>query len=60
MSGVPGDFQATSFIGPMNERVPVVARNYYLSPIFSEGKLTPWVNAGAIMLLIVAAVGAVR
>jgi ech hydrogenase subunit A len=60
MSGVPGDLRATSFVGPMNEKVHVVASNYYLSAIFGERRLTAWVNAVAIVLLAVAVVGAVR
>jgi ech hydrogenase subunit A len=60
MSGVPGDLQATTFVGPMNEKVRVVASNYYLSSVFGEGRLTTWVNAVAFVLLAVAAVGAVR
>jgi len=60
MSGVPGDLQATTFVGPMNEKVRVVASNYYLSSVFGEGRLTTWVNAVAFVLLAVAVVGAVR
>jgi ech hydrogenase subunit A len=60
MSGVPGDVRATSFVGPMNEKVHVVASNYYLSSIFGEDRITVWVNAAALILLVVAIVGAVR
>ncbi len=60
MSGVPGDVRATSFVGPMNEKVRVVASNYYLSSVFGEDRLTAWVNAAAILLLAVAVVGVVR
>jgi ech hydrogenase subunit A len=60
MSGVPGDAQATSFVGPMNEKVRVVASNYYLSSVLGEDRLTVWVNAAAIVLLAIVVVGAVR
>lgn len=50
MSGVqtsePGVFR-----GPMNQRVRAEAKNYYLSSIFGEQKLTTWINLGAAVLL---------
>jgi len=39
------------FRGPMNQLVQAGARNYYLSSIFSESKLTVWINLGAGVLL---------
>jgi ech hydrogenase subunit A len=45
-TGEPGVFR-----GPMNQPVPAEARNYYLTHIFSETKLTGWVNLGAFILL---------
>ena len=38
--------------GPMNQPVKAVMGNYYLSTIFGEERLTLWVNAGAIALLV--------
>ncbi|UCF95703.1 MAG: NADH-quinone oxidoreductase subunit L [Desulfobacterales bacterium] len=40
------------FKGPMNRLVKAEAKNYYLSSIFGEHKLTAWVNLGAGVLLI--------
>jgi ech hydrogenase subunit A len=39
------------FTGPMNQLVKAEAKNYYLSSIFGEKKLTTWVNLGAGVLL---------
>lgn len=39
------------FRGPMNRPVKAEAKNYYLSSIFGEEKLTPWINLGAGVLL---------
>jgi ech hydrogenase subunit A len=39
------------FKGPMNQTVRAEARNYYLSSIFGEKKLTTWINLGAGVLL---------
>ena len=39
------------FRGPMNQLIPAGARNYYLSRIFSETRLTGWINLGAGVLL---------
>lgn len=44
---IPGVFR-----GPMNQPVAAEARNYYLGYIFSESKLTGWINLGAGVLLI--------
>jgi ech hydrogenase subunit A len=43
--------EAGVFRGPMNQPVTAEARNYYLTHIFSEAKLTGWVNLGALILL---------
>lgn len=40
------------FAGPMNQPVKAEARNYYLSSIFGESRLTGWINLGASVLLI--------
>ena len=40
-----------TFIGPMNHPVKAEAKNYYLSSIFGEKKLTTWINLGAGILL---------
>jgi ech hydrogenase subunit A len=45
------------FIGPMNQPVKAEARNYYLSSIFGEQKLTVWINLAAAVLLILMAGG---
>jgi len=42
----PGKFK-----GPMNQTIKAEARNYYLSSIFGEKKLTTWINLGAGVLL---------
>lgn len=39
------------FRGPMNRLVKAEASNYYLSSIFGEERLTPWINLGAGVLL---------
>ncbi|MBC2715860.1 MAG: NADH-quinone oxidoreductase subunit L [Desulfobacteraceae bacterium] len=39
------------FKGPMNRLITAEAGNYYLSSIFGEDKLTPWINLGAVILL---------
>jgi len=39
------------FRGPMNRLVKAEARNYYLSSIFGEERLTTWINLGAAVLL---------
>jgi ech hydrogenase subunit A len=39
------------FLGPMNQPVKAEAKNYYLSSIFGEKKLTTWINLGAGVLL---------
>jgi ech hydrogenase subunit A len=39
------------FRGPMNRLVKAEARNYYLSSIFGEERLTTWINLGAGVLL---------
>jgi ech hydrogenase subunit A len=39
------------FTGPMNQPVKAEAKNYYLSSIFGEKKLTTWINLGAGVLL---------
>jgi ech hydrogenase subunit A len=44
------------FTGPMNQLVK--AKNYYLSSIFGESKLTTWINLGAGVLLTLMAGGA--
>jgi len=46
------------FRGPMNQPVAAEARNYYLGHIFSESKLTVWINLGAGVLLILLLGGA--
>jgi ech hydrogenase subunit A len=39
------------FKGPINQTIKAEARNYYLSSIFGEKKLTTWINLGAGVLL---------
>ncbi|MEJ2727743.1 MAG: proton-conducting transporter membrane subunit [Deltaproteobacteria bacterium] len=39
------------FTGPMNQPVKAEAKNYYLSSIFGEKKLTTWINLAAGVLL---------
>ncbi len=39
------------FTGPMNQLAKAEAKNYYLSSIFGENKLTTWINLGAGVLL---------
>lgn len=39
------------FVGPMNKLVKAEAKNYYLSSIFGESRLTVWVNLAAGVLL---------
>jgi ech hydrogenase subunit A len=39
------------FTGPMNQPVKAEAKNYYLSSIFGEKKLTTWINLAAVVLL---------
>jgi ech hydrogenase subunit A len=46
------------FTGPMNQLVKAEAKNYYLSSIFGESKLTTWINLGAGVLLTLMAGGA--
>jgi len=43
------------FTGPMNVATRAEARNYYLSTIFGEDKLTTWLNltAGVLLILVV-------
>jgi ech hydrogenase subunit A len=41
----------------MNQLVKAEARNYYLSSIFGEQKLTVWINLAAAVLLILMAGG---
>ena len=45
------------FIGPMNQLVKAEAKNYYLSSIFGEKKLTTWINLAAVVLLTLMAGG---
>jgi ech hydrogenase subunit A len=45
------------FIGPMNQMVKAEAKNYYLSSIFGEKKLTAWINLAAGVLLTLMAGG---
>jgi len=45
------------FVGPMNQPVKAEAKNYYLSSIFGEQKLTTWINLAAAVLLILMAGG---
>ncbi len=45
------------FIGPMNRPVKAEAKNYYLSSIFGEKKLTTWINLAAGVLLTLMAGG---
>jgi ech hydrogenase subunit A len=45
-TGEPGQFR-----GPMGHPVKTEARNYYLSSIFGEKRLTTWINLGAFVLL---------
>jgi ech hydrogenase subunit A len=45
-TGEPGMFN-----GPMNRPTKAEAKNYYLSSIFGESKLTTWINLGAGVLL---------
>ena len=45
------------FIGPMNQPVKAEAKNYYLSSIFGEKKLTIWINLAAGVLLTLMAGG---
>jgi ech hydrogenase subunit A len=40
------------FVGPMRRPVKAEARNYYLSSLFGENKLTRWINLAAGLLLI--------
>ena len=46
------------FVGPLNRLVEAGAKNYYLSTIFGERRLTPWINIGAVVLLTLMAGGA--
>jgi len=46
------------FTGPMNVPTRAEARNYYLSSIFGEDKLTTWLNLAAGVLLILVVGGA--
>jgi ech hydrogenase subunit A len=39
------------YTGPLNQPVKAEAKNYYLSSIFGEKKLTTWINLGAGVLL---------
>jgi len=39
------------FRGPFNQPVHAEAKNYYLSSIFGEKRLTAWINMGAAVLL---------
>jgi ech hydrogenase subunit A len=43
--------EAGVFTGPLNQPVKAEAKNYYLSSIFGEKKLTTWINLGAGVLL---------
>jgi ech hydrogenase subunit A len=45
------------FIGPMSQPVKAEAKNYYLSSIFGEKKLTTWINLAAGVLLTLMAGG---
>ncbi len=47
-----------TFRGPVNQPVKAEARNYYLSSLFGEQKLTTWINLGAVVLLILLMGGA--
>jgi hypothetical protein len=40
------------FIGPMQRLVKAEARNYYLTSLFGEKRLTVWINLAAALLLI--------
>jgi ech hydrogenase subunit A len=46
------------FVGPLNRLVEAGAKNYYLSTIFGERRLTVWINIGAVVLLTLMAGGA--
>jgi ech hydrogenase subunit A len=50
LSGVQTEHSGV-FTGPMNQPVKAEAKNYYLSSIFGEIKLTVWINLGAGVLL---------
>jgi len=50
LSGVQTD-QPGVFKGPMNTATRAEAKNYYLSSIFGEDKLTTWINLAAGVLL---------
>ncbi len=50
LSGVQTE-HAGVFTGPLNRPVRAEAKNYYLSSIFGEVKLTVWINLGAGVLL---------
>lgn len=59
LSGVQGA-EAGTFTGPMNRMLKAEAANYYFTCLFGEGRMTAWVNSGAVMLLILMMGGAVR
>jgi ech hydrogenase subunit A len=54
LSGVQTTESAV-FTGPMNQPVKAEAKNYYLSSIFGENRLTVWINlvAGVLLTLMV-------
>jgi ech hydrogenase subunit A len=47
------NLRGIDFIGPGDKVESVIVRNYYLTGIFGEGKLTLWINiiAGALILI---------
>jgi ech hydrogenase subunit A len=49
-----------TFAGPMNQPVKSEAGNYYFASLFGEGRLTSWINAGALLLLILLIGGTLR
>jgi ech hydrogenase subunit A len=52
-TGEPGIFR-----GPMNRPTKAEAGNYYLSSLFGEKRLLPWINLGAGLLLVLMLGGA--
>jgi ech hydrogenase subunit A len=48
----------SAYLGPMDMPVTMTNSNYYLEKYFGEGKLTPWVNYGAGLLLLMVLGGA--
>ncbi len=56
----PGIYRGPMFRGPMNQPIRAEAKNYYLSSIFGEKRLTVWINMGAAVLLTLIIGGALR